>query len=75
MEVGTQLGVVGVCVCVCGGTVLEEGVIEGGMEGTGVTEGREGHRDGNGEQTDAAQTPEGLRSHIFLASSLGDRDM
>lgn len=54
---------------------LEEGVIEGGMEGTGVMKGREGHRDGNGEQTDAAQTPEGLRSHIFLASSPGDRDM
>lgn len=54
---------------------LEEGVIEGGIEGTGVTAGREGHRDSNGEQTDAAQTPEGLRSHIFLASSPGDRDM
>lgn len=66
------------CVCVCllaEALCLEEGVIEGGMEGTGVTEGREGHRDGNGEQTDAAQTPEGLRSHIFLASSPGDRDM
>lgn len=36
---------------------------------------REGRRDGAEEQTDAAQTPEGLRSHIFLASSLGDTDM
>lgn len=66
------------CMCVCALAevlCLEEGVIEGGMEGTGVTKGREGHRDGNGEQTDAAQTPEGLRSHIFLASSPGDRDM
>lgn len=74
------------CVCVCARLlrycVLVEGVIAGGMEGTGVTggesrvgcvgRGRGGsNRDGNGEQTDAAQTPEGSRSHIFLASSRG----
>lgn len=42
----------------------EEERMEGGR-------GEEGGRgDGDGEQTDAAQTPEGLRSHIFLASSL-----
>lgn len=50
----------------------EETQEEGGIEG-GKKERREGRGDGDGEQTDAAQTPEGLRSHIFLASSPGGR--
>lgn len=49
----------------------EDGGVEG-REEVGWREGRrEGRGDGDGEQTDAAQTPEGLRSHIFLASSPG----
>lgn len=80
---GTQLGVVGVCVCLCTrlwvrksvrmcAVILCVCVIERWRDGRW---GEEGRRDGGEEQTDAAQTPEGLRSCLFLATSPGDTDV
>lgn len=63
------------CVCACLGVAFGRGCNWGRNRGNGSNEGEGGPEGRSGEQTDAAQTPEGLRSHIFLASSPGDRDM